>query len=114
MSISRPQQQQKSYRPAHAAVVLGLLIALFATGANAGISFVITAPVAPPPLRMEAHQVAPFHDAVWIDGRWSWSDGKYLWVNGHWEHRLAGSHGWHPGDWQREGSGWVWHSGRWF
>jgi hypothetical protein len=91
-----------------------LALAIFATGASAGISFIIQAPVAPPPSRTETRQAAPFRDAVWIDGRWAWKDGQYLWVNGHWEHRPGGLHGWQRGQWHHEGSVWVFQSGKWY
>jgi hypothetical protein len=81
---------------------------------QAGIAFIIQAPVAPPPSRTETHQAAPFQNAVWIDGRWAWQDGRYLWINGHWEHRPGGLHGWRHGEWRHEGSVWVFQSGRWY
>ena len=92
-----------------------LIVALTVpAAANAGIAFVISAPYAPPPPRTEQHSMAPFRDAVWVDGRWAWRGGRYVWVGGHWEHRQDGMHGWHPGDWAQQGAMWIWHAGKWF
>jgi len=40
----------------------------------------------PPPPRYEIAVEAPFRDAVWVRGCWSWDDyvGRYVWISGHW------------------------------
>ena len=95
-------------------VVAALFAGFVATSASAGISLVISAPsLAPPPLRAETHGNAPFKDAVWIDGRWDWRDGRYVWLGGHWERPQRGFHHWKQGRWVPRRKSWIWIPGEW-
>jgi hypothetical protein len=95
-----------------AACLAGII--LLPAVAAGGISLVVSAPShAPPPDRVEARGLAPFKDAVWIDGRWDWRDGRYVWSGGHWEHPKKGFNRWQRGDWAHQGASWIWIPGKW-
>ena len=55
---------------------------------------------------------APYADAVWIDGDWTWNGGSYVYVRGHWDHPRAG-HTWVRGNWEHTNRGYRWHRGYW-
>ena len=54
-----------------------------------GIGIAFNVPPPPPAPRYEVMVVAPFRDAVWVGGYWSWNDyaGRYVWISGHWVSR---------------------------
>ncbi len=97
-----------------------LLAAAFATAfaaqAYAGIAFIVTTPPHnPPPVAVVEHPGnAPYKDAVWIDGQWSWKGGHYVWVSGHWQHAPNGFHHWRRGQWAQRGGAWIFNPGKWF
>jgi hypothetical protein len=67
---------------------------------------------APPPLRQEVITMAPSPTNVWVPGYWSWNNG-WQWVAGHWEQPPQRMTTWVPGQWEPQGSNWVWRPGRW-
>lgn len=55
---------------------------------------------------------APYADAVWIDGDWTWNNGTYVYSRGHWDHGRAG-HSYTRGNWEHTNRGYRWHRGHW-
>lgn len=67
----------------------------------------------PPPARVEVIGVAPWPGAVWISGRWIWSD-RWIWRSGHWAKPPHPAAHWEAGRWRPHGQGrWEWRPGRW-
>lgn len=67
----------------------------------------------PPAARIEIRPVAPFPDAVWIDGYWDHRHGGWVWTDGYWERRPRPGAIWVPGHWHESPRGWRWTPGRW-
>ncbi|GAB4417370.1 MAG: hypothetical protein OHK0032_13410 [Thermodesulfovibrionales bacterium] len=67
----------------------------------------------PPPARVEVRPVAPFPDAVWIDGYWDFRHGGWVWIDGYWERRPRHGAVWVPGHWKETPRGWRWIPGYW-
>jgi hypothetical protein len=72
-----------------------------------------TAPVAPPPVQIEARGSPPVSGAVWIDGYWAWT-GAWTWVPGRWAIPPQTGASWRPSVWVPEGvsvrldpGGWI-------
>jgi YXWGXW repeat-containing protein len=83
------------------------------TGCTGGVySEGYYATTAPPEVIVEAHDVAPYAGAVWIDGYWNWTGDRYSWVRGYWSQPRPG-YVWTPHRWYRDGRGWRLSSGRW-
>src|SRR5579864_9749957 len=93
---------------------LAVAVSMMSIAAHAGLALVVTPPRTPPPvLRVENHGAAPFHDAVWDDGRWDWKGGQYVWVSGHWQRAPQGMHYWKKGQWTKRDNGWFFTPGQW-
>jgi hypothetical protein len=72
----------------------------------------VVAPVGPPPLYAETYGVAPYPDAFWIGGYWSWNNGRHVWSPGRWEHARPG-YRWVPRTWEQHGNQWHQRGGHW-
>jgi hypothetical protein len=66
----------------------------------------------PPPDEKPAPPARPGY--VWVDGHWSWDDGRdeWAWYDGYWvrerqDYRLV------PGRWERRGGGYAWVEPHW-
>jgi YXWGXW repeat-containing protein len=66
----------------------------------------------PPPPQVEVRPVAPYAEAVWIEGYWRWTGREYVWVRGHWDRPR---HGWVwvAHHWERRGNHWHYVPGHW-
>ena len=67
----------------------------------------------PPPMRWERRPPPPGPGSVWIDGFWSWRDGRYVWIPGHWDRSPYAGAYWSHGHWDHYPDGWHWHEGHW-
>jgi hypothetical protein len=67
----------------------------------------------PPPPRVEVRTVAPYPEAVWIDGHWDYRGGNWVWLQGHWERGPFPGATWIPGHWRETPNGWKWIPGHW-
>lgn len=67
---------------------------------------------APPAAVVETQGTAPYSDAVWIPGYYTYSNGGYVWVSGRWDHTRAGYH-WVPAAWEQRADGWYYREGYW-
>jgi hypothetical protein len=77
-------------------------------------STVPTAPVAPPPARVEVIPPAPAAQMVWQAGYWSYNGANWDWIAGHYVAQPRPAAQWIPGHWaQQPGGAWVWIGGRW-
>ena len=54
----------------------------------------------------------PSNNAIWIEGRWKWNNGKWIWVKGYWQKTKVGFN-WVSGHWKHTPNGWVWIEGYW-
>src|SRR5678815_5657265 len=63
---------------------------------------------APPAPRQEVIGVAPSTSHVWVQGYWSYRNGRYVWMPGHYELRPRPAAAWVAGHWDRTSRGWVW------
>jgi YXWGXW repeat-containing protein len=85
-------------------------------GCAAGVAYEDSygyATVAPPAyVQVDVQGVAPYPDAIWIDGYWNWSGNRWLWRRGYWGHARAG-YSWVPHRWYRDGRGWRMSAGHW-
>jgi len=66
-------------------------------------------PLAPPP-RLEV--VQPRRGLVWVEGGFTWRDGRYVSLPGHWERERRG-YRWQIGRWEPETDHYVWMPGAW-
>ncbi len=67
----------------------------------------------PPPRRHDRRPPPPYRRGyVWVDGYWSWHDGRYIWMPGRWIAQRPG-HRWVPGYWRQQGQVWIFVDGRW-
>jgi len=67
---------------------------------------------APPAVVVEDQGTAPYSDATWIPGYYTYSNGNYTWVKGHWDHTRSGYH-WVPAAWEQRADGWYYREGYW-
>ncbi|HUS28489.1 MAG TPA: hypothetical protein VMZ53_08270 [Kofleriaceae bacterium] len=72
-----------------------------------------TAPIAPPPLQVEAPPAAPVQAAVWVNGFWQWDGAKWLWVAGSWQLRPSATVSWRAATWKQRGTVHVLVPGAW-
>jgi hypothetical protein len=66
----------------------------------------------PPPPQTEVVGVAPYPDAVYVNGYWRWHGGRYVWAPGYWERPRPGRV-WHPHRWEARGNRYVFRRGGW-
>jgi hypothetical protein len=66
----------------------------------------------PPEAQVEVQGVAPYPDAVWINGYWGWDTTRYNWRPGYWTHARPGYY-WSPNRWTRDGNRWRFSRGFW-
>jgi hypothetical protein len=71
------------------------------------------APAAPPAARLEPRAPAPAAGAVFIPGHWMWSEGSWVWGEGGWRLPPGPGYRWHPPEWRRVPSGFVFIPGQW-
>lgn len=90
-----------------------ILSGLCLPGCVAAPGYAYYAPVAPPPVRVEAVGVAPGPGFVWINGYWGFEGGRHVWIAGRWERPPRGRSAWVAGRWDRQGSRWAYRPGRW-
>ncbi len=88
-------------------ILLALTGSLFASCAG-GYYYVKVRPDEP----YYERPVAPYANAVWIDGEWTWGGGRYTYISGHWEQPRPGRV-WVRGTWQSGPRGYAWHRGYW-
>lgn len=92
------------------------LIACTVTPAQVSVtppSVVVTAPLGPPPPRVEVIAEPPGPDFFWVYGHWAWGGREYRWEDGHWERHREHAH-WVPHRWVPDGRGrWRLHEGYW-
>ncbi len=74
----------------------------------------IVAPMAPPPLVVEARSPSPTAIAVWADGYWAWNATTYVWIAGSWRVPPQSGLRWRRADWIREGVRVRFNPGGWF
>ncbi len=67
---------------------------------------------APPAAVVETQGNAPYPNAVWIPGYYTYSNGSYVWVQGKWDHDRSGYH-WVPASWEQRADGWYYREGYW-
>ena len=70
-------------------------------------------PLEPPAPQLEAIPQAPYEDAVWVAGYWSWTGVRYVWLPGRYVRRPGPGLFWYPGGYVFEGGRYVFVSGRW-
>src|SRR5690348_8207381 len=92
------------------AVSMSACAAGYAEGPVEG-EVVVQAP-APPAPQVEVRPVAPWGEAVWVEGYWRWNGAEYVWIRGHWEHARRGWV-WVPHHWVRHHRGWRYIPGHW-
>lgn len=92
-------------------MVFGLgLITLLSTNCASRTIYVIKSP--PVKKVTVVKTPVPYSNAVWVNGHWSWREGKYIWINGYWTNPRRG-HVWMQGFWVKKPRGWVWVEGHW-
>jgi hypothetical protein len=96
-------------------IVSASLIAGCSTGRPVVVtpSGAVVVPEAPPPPKHEAVGAPPNASQVWVEGYWSYQDGRWAWISGHWETRPTATAAWVPGHWDHTNVGWVWRPGYW-
>ncbi len=77
-----------------------------------------SAPMPPPPAMSELVPPPPVSatPTVWQPGHWRYSginSSPWSWENGRYVAVPPGATAWVPGQWQQQGSGWVWREGHW-
>jgi hypothetical protein len=77
-----------------------------------------SAPMPPPPPMSELVPPPPVSSTpmVWQPGHWRYtgiSSNPWRWENGQYVSVPKGATAWVPGQWQQQGSGWVWREGHW-
>ena len=53
---------------------------------------------------------APWPNAVWVKGYWSWRGARYFWLDGCWKKPRRG-YVWVQGHWANRPRGWIWAAG---
>jgi YXWGXW repeat-containing protein len=76
------------------------------------------APMPPPPAMSELVPPPPVSSTptVWQPGHWRYTgigSNPWTWANGQYVAVPPGAVAWVPGQWQQQGSGWVWREGHW-
>ena len=76
------------------------------------------APMPPPPANPELVPPPPVSSTpvVWQPGHWVYTgvgNPPWSWQQGHYMAVPPGATAWVPGQWQQQGSGWVWRDGHW-
>jgi hypothetical protein len=76
------------------------------------------APMPPPPAMSELVPPPPVSSVptVWQPGHWRYSgigSSPWNWQSGQYVAVPPGASAWVPGQWQQQGSGWVWREGHW-
>jgi hypothetical protein len=77
-----------------------------------------SAPMPPPPPMSELVPPPPPSSVptIWQPGHWRYSGiggNPWTWESGRYVAVPAGATAWVPGQWQQQGSGWVWREGHW-
>jgi hypothetical protein len=90
-----------------------MLGGISATGCAGGYGYTYYAPVAPPPVRVEAYSVAPGPGYAWINGYWGYRGSGYVWTPGRWARPPHHGSVWADGRWERHGNRWGYHEGHW-
>lgn len=86
-----------------------LLLALAAPACVPGEYYVDTPPPAP---QEEVVGVAPYPNAVYVNGYWGWEGGRHVWHRGAWQHNRPG-YVYAPHRWEQRGNRYVMHRGGW-
>lgn len=86
-----------------------LLLAL-ATPACVPGEYYVDAP--PPAPQQEVVGVAPYPEAVYINGYWGWEGGRHVWHRGAWQRNRPG-YVYQPHRWEQRGNRYVMHRGGW-
>lgn len=78
-------------------------------------STVVLAPVAPPPVRVEAPPPVPGPGMAWIPGHWVWrgEDRGYVWLHGRYAEPPRARAAWIAGRFVQRPGGWMWVEGHW-
>ena len=78
-----------------------------------------TAPVAPPPPRVEPIPPPPMPTTIWVAGFWQWNGTQYVWIEGGYQARPQAGMSWRPTEWRPRGrvhvlipGGWIRIGGR--
>jgi hypothetical protein len=76
------------------------------------------APMPPPPAMSELVPPPPASSTptVWQPGHWRYTgvgSRPWSWESGQYTAVPPGATAWVPGQWQQQGSGWVWREGHW-
>ncbi|HEY5921176.1 MAG TPA: hypothetical protein VIV11_05875 [Kofleriaceae bacterium] len=73
-----------------------------------------TAPVAPPPLRVEVPPPPPVVSTVWVAGFWQWNGASWVWIAGSYQLRPTARMTWRAPEWRARGrmhvlvpGGWI-------
>lgn len=88
---------------------LSLVLGLSAFACVPGEYYVDTPP---PPPQQEVIGVAPYPDAVYINGYWGWEGGRHVWHHGRWDHGRPG-YVWQPHHWAARGNRHAFVRGGW-
>ena len=90
-------------------IVMGTLVTtacmVRARPVHAGV--MITTPVPPPAIRVEAVPPSPGGGWVWVGGYWAWTGASWTWVTGEWVTAAPG-YVWVAPRYVRRGGSWVW------
>ncbi len=86
-----------------------LAASMFLAPGCAGSYYVTDQPVEP----VYERPTAPYANAVWVEGEWSWSGGNYVYTRGHWDHPREGHSTYVRGNWEHTNRGYKWHNGHW-
>lgn len=82
--------------------------------AQAQIQFVLSANIAPPPLRYYQQPIMPGYGYVWTPGYWAYDEsGNYVWVDGTWVLPPYSGALWTPGYWAWSNGGFFFNRGYW-
>jgi len=74
----------------------------------------ITAPNAPPAMRVETVPPASNATEYWKPGHWNWNGADWVWISGAYEVRPVHMVAWVPGHWDPQpAGGFVWAEGHW-
>jgi hypothetical protein len=72
-----------------------------------------TAPIAPPPVKVEAPPTAPVATVVWVPGFWQWDGAAWIWIAGTYQLRPTASLTWRAPAWKPRGNVHVLVPGAW-
>jgi hypothetical protein len=98
-------------KPAIKNCALILVFSAFSTVGCAGGVYYANVP--PPPVRVETYGPAPGPGYVWINGYWGWRGNTHVWVGGNWARPPRARAVWVAPYWERAGSRYRFHEGRW-